>query len=171
MEFLVLIAYPPYTKLTYPGSLENPFLNRTEQRIAPTLAPVQHHPRMPQSCPILLFASKCAGTHIQLLRWASRRNIEIENVHLLSSVYCLPNIATEVASPQEGTHGYTQGHTRIRNVHEPADMPLDRGTAQHQIALVIIVAEPPQVLNRPQTSLAIGHGRIEIMLLALLIDT
>ena len=50
-------------------------------------------------------------------------------------------------------------------------MPLNRRAAQHQIALIIIIAKPSQILNRPQTSLPIRHRRIQIMLLALLIHT
>lgn len=49
-------------------------------------------------------------------------------------------------------------------------MPLNRGTAQQQIDLIVIVTIAAKILNDPQTSLPIRNCRIQIMLLAVLVD-
>lgn len=88
------------------------------------------------------------------------------------SIYCCQLVLPLLSQNKPelgGAHRQPQRHTRIRNIHQPAHMPLNRRTAQHQIGLIIIIAETSQVLNRPQTSLPIRHGGIEIVLLALLI--
>lgn len=49
-------------------------------------------------------------------------------------------------------------------------MSLDRSTTQEQIALVIIIPIPPQILNSPQAGLSICNRSVHVMLLAILID-
>lgn len=49
-------------------------------------------------------------------------------------------------------------------------MTLDRDTAQHQIDLVVTIAEAAEVLDDAQTRLAIRHRGVHVVLLALLVD-
>ena len=49
-------------------------------------------------------------------------------------------------------------------------MPLHRRTTQQQVNLVIIVAEPSQVLDHPQRRLSVRHRGIHVMLLPVLVD-
>ena len=49
-------------------------------------------------------------------------------------------------------------------------MPLNRRATQQQIRLIIIIPEPPQIFDTPQRCLPVRHRRIQIVLLALLVN-
>lgn len=92
-------------------------------------------------------AGKCTASHIHLDHLCLRPDIKIENVHR-----------------------HPQRRARIGNIHKSRNMSLNRGAAQQQIDLIIIVPIAAKILNNPQTSLAIRNRRIQIMLLAVLIN-
>lgn len=50
------------------------------------------------------------------------------------------------------------------------DMALDGDTTQHQIDLVVGVAEALEVLHDAEAALAVRHGGVHVMLLAVLVD-
>lgn len=49
-------------------------------------------------------------------------------------------------------------------------MPLDRRTAKQQINLVIVIAVTAQILNHSQTGFAVRNRRIQVVLLAGMVD-
>lgn len=49
-------------------------------------------------------------------------------------------------------------------------MPFDRDAAQHQVDLVVAVAVALEVLDNAQAGLAVGHGGVHVVLLAVLVD-
>jgi hypothetical protein len=49
-------------------------------------------------------------------------------------------------------------------------MSLHRRTTQQQIDLIIVITEPPQILNDPQRRLPIRHRRVHVVLLPVLVD-
>ena len=58
----------------------------------------------------------------------------------------------------------------VTYIDQPGNMSLDRRAAKQEIGLVVIILKPPEVLNAPQRRLAIRYGRIQIVLLALLVN-
>lgn len=55
-------------------------------------------------------------------------------------------------------------------INQPGNMSLNRRAAKQEIGLVIIIPKPPEVLNTPQRRLTIRHRRVQVMLLALLVN-
>lgn len=49
-------------------------------------------------------------------------------------------------------------------------MSLNRNATQHQVDLIITVAEALEVLDDAQTGLAVGDGGVHVVLLAVLVD-
>ena len=70
----------------------------------------------------------------------------------------------------ENIHRQPNRRTRIRNIHNPRDMALDRRAAQQQIDLVVIVAEAFQILDDPQRGLAVRDRGVHVVLFAVLVD-
>lgn len=56
------------------------------------------------------------------------------------------------------------------HINNTRNMPLNRRTAEQQVDLVITVPIPPEILDDPQTCLAIRNSRIVVVLLAVLIN-
>lgn len=94
-----------------------------------------------------LFGSKCTAAHILLYHVSLRPDIEIKYVHR-----------------------HAHRGTRIGDVHNASDVSLHWRTAQQEIHLVITIPVTTQILNHPQTRLAIRNGSIEVMLLPMLVD-
>lgn len=45
-------------------------------------------------------------------------------------------------------------------------MPFDRDAREHQVDLVVVVAVAPEILDDPQTAVAVGYGGVQVVLLA-----
>jgi hypothetical protein len=70
----------------------------------------------------------------------------------------------------ENIHRQPNRRTRIRNIHNPRNMALHRRAAKQQIDLVVIIAEPFQILNDPQRGLAVRDRGVHVVLFPVLVD-
>lgn len=64
----------------------------------------------------------------------------------------------------------TNGGVRVTYIHNACDVPFNGDTAQHQVDLVVTVAESAEVFDDAKAALAVGDGGVHVMLLAVLVD-
>lgn len=70
----------------------------------------------------------------------------------------------------ENVHRQPQSRARVGDVHDAGNVALDRRGAEQQVDLVIVVAVAAEVLDGPEAGLAVGDRRVEVVLLAVLVD-
>jgi hypothetical protein len=55
-------------------------------------------------------------------------------------------------------------------IDDASNVTLNRGTAEKQVYLVVVITKSPEILNNSETSLAVGDGSIHIVLLPVLVN-
>lgn len=114
---------------------------------------------------------------VHALGICERRGISLLIAKPLSLSLCL-SFFLSLSPPSERAHerllntikGGAETKEGRTHVDDAGDMALDRRTTQQQIDLIVIVSKPAKILDDAQRGLAIGHRRVHVVLLPVLVD-